>query len=158
MSVGDALWSPRFFSFPCFFFLEILLPRCPPSWQEQSHPAHNSATSTGHTPGIAPPLRSEIKVGQESRFHRPKDWTCHLTCHRCGNQKLPVPASKWDRQLPGRWAERAAPALPKPWHSTRPLCCTHLWQRLKVSMGMIQVLQVPQPPAALASLTTEANS
>lgn len=58
----------------------------------------SGATSTGHTPGIAPPLQSEMKVGQESRFARAKDWTCHLTCHWRVNCKLPVPASKWNRQ------------------------------------------------------------
>lgn len=82
----EMLFAPLvFFSSPCFFSWKLLLPRCPPSRQEQSHPARSSATSTGHAPGIAPPLWNEIKVGQESRFDRAEDWTCDLTCHRCGN-------------------------------------------------------------------------
>lgn len=72
----EMLSAPLFFFLPMFFFSwKLLLPRCHPHRHGQSRPACRGAASTGHVPGIAPPLWSEIKVGQETRFGRAEDWT-----------------------------------------------------------------------------------
>jgi len=108
VSAGEALCSSLFFSFPCFFFSwKLLLLRWPPSQQEQSHPACRGTAGTGHIPGVAPPLWSEIKVGQETRFGRAEDWTVTslaigMGTKSCQRQPARGTGSCWDARQSGQ--------------------------------------------------------